>query len=289
MLSNIDEIYRKYNNLYQNNEELDEVFNPDQSIPNNYFNEYKKLNLEDTEINAKSKIDFLREEIEKEINKEKEKYNLDILNEENIVTKGTDTTSETDSATEEQIPIIDSTTGTLTVSNTTPSSISKTASNAVSSTVVTKEPKTKKEIKKALHNAYIQNGVNPEMALILLSQDQLETGFEHTQGKFNYGNITVGSYRGGTWKEGDDYVKGIDHDKNNKRIANRFRSYKSIDDYVKDKLAFLRDLYDVTPNENIDSFLEKMTGNNRSKRKYAENTAYAEKVKRVYNGNKNYT
>lgn len=276
MLSNIDEIYRKYNNLYQNNEELDEVFNPDQSIPNNYFNEYKKLNLEDTEINTKSKIDFLREEIEKEINKEKEKYNLDIPNEEDIVTKGIDTTSETDSATEEQIPVIDSTTGTLTVSN------------AASNTVVTEEPKTKEEIKKALHNAYIQNGVSSEMALILLSQDQLETGFKHTQGKFNYGNITVGSYRGGTWKEGDNYVNGIDHDKNNKRIANRFRSYKSIDDYVKDKLAFLRDLYDVTPNENIDSFLEKMTGNNRNKRKYAESTAYAENVKRVYNGNKNY-
>lgn len=262
----VEDIYRKYSNLYENNQDLNPVLNPNDSIPSNYFNNYESLNLEANTSTTKSKLELLKEEMEKQIEKEEKKY-----------IKGDEDEDDTDETVVSDISINDDT-----------ETDDFVTSNTETNTPVTSYPKTKEGTKRMLYDAYRRNGVNHEMALILLSQDQLESGLRKPQGTFNYGNITVGSYRGGVWKDGDSFVNGRDHDTNGNRITNRFRSYKNIDDYIQDKLAFLRDLYGVTTNETIDSFLNKLTGNNRGRRKYAENSNYFSRVKEVYEGNKNY-
>lgn len=264
----VEDIYRKYSNLYGNNQDLDPVLNPNDSIPSNYFNNYEGLNLEANTPTTKSKLEFLKEEMEKQIEKEEKKYikgNEDDTDETNISGIDFNDDIETDIETDDLV-----------------------TSNTETDTPATSYPKTKEGTKRMIYDAYRRNGVNHEMALMLLSQDQLESGLRKPQGTFNYGNITVGSYRGGVWKDGDSFVNGRDHDANGNRITNHFRNYRSIDEYVQDKLAFLRDLYGITTNETIDSFLDKLTGNNKGKRKYAENPNYFNRVKEVYEGNKNY-
>ena len=81
----------------------------------------------------------------------------------------------------------------------------------------------------------------------------------------------------------EDDNGNIMHDKNGNVIINKFRSYNTLDDFVKDEIEFLTKLYDFNPNDSINVFLDKLLGNNKGKRQYAEDPRYKTKVLSVYN------
>ena len=128
-----------------------------------------------------------------------------------------------------------------------------------------------------LANAYRKAGVtNHNMILSLVAQDALETGWgKKTVGDFNYGNIQKGTWTGPVKSGGDKHADGT-------RYIAQFRSYESIDHYVKDKLDLLKRVYNFNQNDNFDQFISKLQGENSGKRKYAESTNYKNAVRSVY-------
>lgn len=126
--------------------------------------------------------------------------------------------------------------------------------------------------------AYKRHGLSDNAIKNLIAKNALESGWgKSAQGAFNFGNITTGS------KWTGDYVDGKDKDANGNPITNRFRAYNSLDDYVKDEIQFLTSLYDFKDNDDFDTFIGKLLGNNSGKRRYAEDREYAKKVRGVYN------
>ena len=126
--------------------------------------------------------------------------------------------------------------------------------------------------------AYKRHGLSDNAIKNLIAKNALESGWGRSaQGAFNFGNITTGS------KWTGNYVDGKDKDANGNSITNRFRSYNSLDDYVKDEIQFLTSLYDFKDDDDFDTFIGKLQGNNSGKRHYAEARDYASKVRGVYN------
>lgn len=126
--------------------------------------------------------------------------------------------------------------------------------------------------------AYKKQGLGDNAIKNLIAKNALESGWgKSAQGAFNFGNITTGS------KWTGDYVDGKDKDANGNPITNRFRAYNSLDDYVKDEIQFLTSLYDFKGDDDFDTFIGKLQGNNAGKRRYAEDREYASKVRGVYN------
>lgn len=127
--------------------------------------------------------------------------------------------------------------------------------------------------------AYRKAGITNDNALkMLIAQDALESAWGHSaQGKFNFGNLTTGA----KWK--GNYVIGNDKNAKGQAIKQKFRSYDSIDEYAADKIQFLKRLYDFDENDDINKFTAKLTGSNKGKRKYAENTSYTNLLTKVFN------
>lgn len=127
--------------------------------------------------------------------------------------------------------------------------------------------------------AYKKAGITNDNALkMLIAQDALESAWGHSaQGKFNFGNLTTGA----KWK--GNYVIGNDKNAKGQAIKQKFRSYDSIDEYAADKIQFLKRLYDFDENDDINKFTAKLTGSNKGKRKYAENTSYTNLLTKVFN------
>ena len=126
--------------------------------------------------------------------------------------------------------------------------------------------------------AYKKQGLSDNAIKNLIAKNALESGWGRSaQGAFNFGNITTGS------KWTGDYVDGRDKDANGNPITNRFRAYNSLDDYVKDEIQFLTSLYDFKGDDDFDTFIGKLQGNNSGKRRYAQDREYASKVRGVYN------
>lgn len=126
--------------------------------------------------------------------------------------------------------------------------------------------------------AYKRAGLNDNAIKNLIAKNALESGWGRSaQGDYNFGNITTGS----SWT--GKFVQGKDHDANGKKISQKFRVYNSLDDFVKDEIQFLTRLYDFNQNDDFDTFIGKLQGNNTGKRRYAEDKQYPSKVKQVYN------
>ena len=126
--------------------------------------------------------------------------------------------------------------------------------------------------------AYKKVGLNDNAIKNLLAKNALESGYgTHAQGDFNYGNITTGSNWSGR------YMQGRDSNANGQPIKQRFRAYNSLDDYVKDEIQFLTSLYDFNQDDDFDTFVGKLQGDNKGGRKYAEATSYKEALRGVYN------
>lgn len=126
-------------------------------------------------------------------------------------------------------------------------------------------------------NAYKKAGLNDNAIKNLISKNALESNWgKSAQGNYNFGNITTGS----KWK--GDYIKGKDKNAGGQTISQKFRAYKSIDDYVNDEIQFLTKLYDFDQNDTFDQFINKLQGQNSGKRFYAEARDYKDKVRKVY-------
>ena len=126
--------------------------------------------------------------------------------------------------------------------------------------------------------AYKKAGLNDNAIKNLIAKNALESGWgKSAWGDFNFGNITAGnSWNGRT-------VGGGDRNAGGKSITQKFRAYDSLDSYVADEIQFLKNLYDFNQDDNFDTFIGKLQGNNNGKRKYAEDLQYESKVRGVYN------
>lgn len=141
------------------------------------------------------------------------------------------------------------------------------------------EYKDKNQFRKDLAQAYRNAGVtNENMIRALVAKDSHESGNGRSaQGAYNYGNLTTGSnYKG-------DYVIGNDSDGKGNPIKNKFRSYKSIDEYARDAVSFLTRLYDFNQDDDVNTFLRKLQGGNKGGRRYAGDPNYIQNVLRMYN------
>lgn len=78
-------------------------------------------------------------------------------------------------------------------------------------------------------------------------------------------------------------VEGNDKNAKGEAIKQKFRAYNSMDDYAKDKIQFLKRLYDFDENDDIATFTSKLTGANKGKRRYAEAKNYNTLLTNVYN------
>lgn len=78
-------------------------------------------------------------------------------------------------------------------------------------------------------------------------------------------------------------VVGNDKNAKGEAIKQKFRAYNSMDDYAKDKIQFLKKLYDFDENDDIATFTSKLTGANKGKRRYAEAKNYNTLLTNVYN------
>lgn len=126
--------------------------------------------------------------------------------------------------------------------------------------------------------AYKKFGLNDNAIKNLLSKNALESSWGRSvQGDFNFGNITTGKSWSGR------FVQGRDKDALGNPISQKFRAYSSMDDYVSDEIQFLTNLYDFDQNDDFDTFINKLQGNNSGKRKYAADRNYVKKVRGVYN------
>ena len=143
----------------------------------------------------------------------------------------------------------------------------------------TKEVKfsSKSEWANRLADAYRKLGVSENGIKNLIAKNALESNWgRSTQGKYNYGNITTG----GSWK--GSYVNGRDKDANGNPIRSKFRSYNSLEEFAADEVEFLTRLYDFDDSDDIDTFANKLKGQNKGKRHYAEARNYKSVLKSVY-------
>lgn len=126
--------------------------------------------------------------------------------------------------------------------------------------------------------AYKRQGLSDNAIKNLLAKNSLESTWgTSTLSRYNnFGGITAGSF----WK--GDIIESKDKDKNGNPIKQKFRVYKSLDDYVKDEIQFLTRLYDFDQNDDINAFLNKLQGGNKGKRYYAEDPSYKNKIKANY-------
>ena len=131
--------------------------------------------------------------------------------------------------------------------------------------------------KKDMTDAYKRAGLSDNAIRNLIAKNALESAWGGSaQGAYNFGNITPGKY----WK--GNYVQGTDYNAKGEQISQKFRSYANLDEFVKDEVDFLTTLYDFNPNDDIDTFVNKLQGGNRRKLRYAENPQYVDSVKAVY-------
>lgn len=125
--------------------------------------------------------------------------------------------------------------------------------------------------------AYKRQGLNDNAIKNLIAKNALESAWgKSAQGDYNFGNITAGKY----WK--GRIVEGGDKNKKGETITQKFRAYDTMDDYVKDEIQFLTDLYDFNQDDDLSTFLNKLQGGNSGKRHYAEDPSYKNKIKSIY-------
>lgn len=98
--------------------------------------------------------------------------------------------------------------------------------------------KNKEEFKRTMLPIYekilSKMGLNTAYAKMLVAQDGLESGWgKSAQGRFNYGNITLGS------NKSRSYTVGNDKDKDGNPITQKFVNYDSLEDYAQAKVQLL--------------------------------------------------
>ena len=131
----------------------------------------------------------------------------------------------------------------------------------------------------AMIKSYKKLGLNDNAIRNLIAQTALESNYGQStlSGYNNFGGITTGSYWTGK------RIKSGDKDKDGNRITQDFRVYNDMDHFTRDHLEFLTKLYDFDQNDDLNTFLNKLGGNNKGKRKYAQAKDYSKAVINRYN------
>lgn len=126
--------------------------------------------------------------------------------------------------------------------------------------------------------AYKRAGLSDNAIKNLVAKNSVESnnGKSQMSKYFNFGNISVGSSWRGKQTVGDD------KDAKGNPIKQKFRVYSSIDEYVQDELNLLKRVYDFNPNDDLDTFLDKLKGKNRLGYQYATAPNYKSVVKSRY-------
>lgn len=131
----------------------------------------------------------------------------------------------------------------------------------------------------AMIKSYKKLGLNDNAIKNLIAQTALESNYGQSvlSGYNNFGGITTGAYWTGK------RIKSGDKDKDGNRITQDFRVYDDMDHFTRDHLEFLTKLYDFDQNDDLNTFLNKLLGNNKGKRKYAQAKDYSKAVTNRYN------
>ena len=131
----------------------------------------------------------------------------------------------------------------------------------------------------AMIKSYKKLGLNDNAIRNLIAQTALESNYGQStlSGYNNFGGITTGAYWTGK------RIKSGDKDKNGNSVMQDFRVYDDMDHFTRDHLDFLTRLYDFDQNDDLNTFLNKLGGNNKGKRKYAQAKDYSKAVTNRYN------
>lgn len=136
-----------------------------------------------------------------------------------------------------------------------------------------------KEWARMMIEGYRRYGLSDNAIKNLLAKNAHESNWgKAVHGKYNYGNITQGSWKG-------KVVEGADVDKNGVPIKQKYRDYSSLDEAISDEIDFLTRLYDFDQNDDISTFTNKLSGKNTGNRYYAEDPLWKYNVIQLYMNN----
>lgn len=132
-----------------------------------------------------------------------------------------------------------------------------------------------RDLTRAYETALTNAGISTDYAKYLVAQDALESNYGKSYtGRYNYGNITVGSDKTAS------YTEGADTDEKGNRITQKFRNYDSLEDYANAKIALLNgSRYKAfTGNKSAQDFYTRVKQSG-----YATDPDYVKKLLAVYN------
>ena len=133
-----------------------------------------------------------------------------------------------------------------------------------------------KEWARMMIEGYRRHGLSDNAIKNLLAKNAHESNWGRaTHGKYNYGNITQGSWKG-------KVIEGADVDKYGNPIKQKYRDYSSLDEAISDEIDFLTRLYDFDQNDDISTFTNKLSGKNTGNRYYAEDPLWKYRVENIY-------
>lgn len=133
-----------------------------------------------------------------------------------------------------------------------------------------------KEWAKIMIDGYRRYGLSDNAIKNLLAKNAHESNWgKSVHGRYNYGNITQGSWKG-------KVVEGADTDKNGVPIKQKYRDYDSLDEAISDEIDFLTRLYDFNQDDDISTFTDKLSGKNSGGRYYAEDPLWKHHIIRLY-------
>lgn len=118
-------------------------------------------------------------------------------------------------------------------------------------------------------------GLSKNFIKNMFVKDILESGWgAKNQSPYNFGNIKATK----NWK--GNTVEGKDHDSEGNTISAKYKSYNSIEDYLRDEVALLKNTYKIKESDSIKTFTEKLLGLHRSQKKYkyATDPGYLNKI-----------
>lgn len=122
-------------------------------------------------------------------------------------------------------------------------------------------------------------GLNKNLIMNMFVKDVIESGWgAKNQSPYNFGNIKKTK----NWK--GSVVEGQDQNKTGNVIDASYRSYSSIEEYLRDEVSLLKRVYKIKDDDSMKTFSEKLTGTHKhqAKFKYAEDPNYFMKLLNTY-------
>lgn len=118
-------------------------------------------------------------------------------------------------------------------------------------------------------------GLSKNFIMNMFVKDIFESGWgAKNQSPYNFGNIKISK----NWK--GNTVEGKDHDSEGNTIDAKYKSYNSIEEYLRDEVSLLKNTYKIKESDSIKTFAEKLLGLHSSQKKYryATDPGYLNKI-----------